>query len=144
MSVIAAWCVAQLAVTSLMVGVFLVVQLVVYPQFLQVPAAAFVAYHRQHVWRMSVVVIAPMLLELVLALGCVGLVPRAWPWAGLVLLLMGWGLTFAGAVPLHRRLERGRDDGLIRRLIAINAGRTVLWSGRWLLLLIVAICKFDA
>ncbi len=130
-------CVLQLAVTSLMVGVFWVVQLVVYPQFLQVPAAAFVRYHRQHMWRISSVVMAPMLLEMVLVASSVALMPRAWSWSNLLLLLAGWALTFAGAVPLHRHLERGRDEQVIRRLIAVNAGRTLLWSARWALLLFV-------
>lgn len=127
---------AQVAITGAMVGVIWTVQLVVYPQFLNVPPAAFGVYHRQHARRMSLVVIAPMLLEFGCALAQAWLVPGLWSCWGLGCVVVIWGLTFFGAVPLHGRLERGFDVFVIQRLIAVNAWRTAAWTARWAVLIV--------
>ncbi len=50
-------------------------------------------------------------------------------------LLTIWLCTAALSVRLHEKLNGGFDEKLIRRLVASNWPRTLLWTGRGALLL---------
>ncbi len=124
----------HLAATGLMAGVIWFVQMVHYPLLAAVPASDFVAYERSHVARTGRLVGPLMLLEaasaaMLLAETPVG-VPAWMPWAGGGLLAVIWISTFAVQVPLHRRLETGREEAAIARLVASNWVRTVGWTAR--------------
>lgn len=131
--------VAQALVAAAMTGVIWQVQLVTYPQFLNVGAAEFPAYHAAHTRSIGLVVAPLMLAELALALAALWWC-RTGPLrssmrfgAGLVLAL--WATTWLWQVPLHARLEsEGRLEPVIRELIAGNWLRTLLWSARAALL----------
>ena len=45
-----------------------------------------------------------------------------------------WLSTFVLQVPIHNRLKSGKDERLIRRLVATNWVRTIAWSLKALLL----------
>jgi hypothetical protein len=111
-----------------MVGVIWFVQLVHYPLFALVGRDGWAVYHAAHSARTAWVVVAPMV---------VGLVSSGWlavergdalAWAGLVLALAEWGLTFLVAVPDHARLAGGWAPDVARRLVALNWLRTAAWS----------------
>ncbi|MDJ0721891.1 MAG: hypothetical protein QNJ04_09680 [Desulfobacterales bacterium] len=107
------------------------VQLIIYPGFHCIPPADFIHYHRWYAFRISVVVMPLMLAELFLLLG--------W-WLGgadgysayLASLAVGivWLSTFGLQVPIHKRLQAGKRDALIKQLVATNWIRTAAWSAK--------------
>jgi len=131
--------VAQALVAAAMTGVIWQVQWVTYPQFLNVGAAEFPAYHAAHTRGIGLVVAPLMLAELALALAALWH-SRSGPLrnsmrVGAALVLALWATTWLWQVPLHGRLERdGWAEPVIRELIAGNWLRTLLWSARAALL----------
>ncbi|TGE20487.1 hypothetical protein E5K00_21050 [Hymenobacter aquaticus] len=121
------------ALTAYLTGVIWMVQLVHYPAFAQVPAAGFAAFHRAHLRRMGWVVGAPMVAELLLALGLawVGRELGAAVWWALALVAGIWAATFFIAVPFHNRLTaHGYDYITIDGLVRTNWLRTLAWTLR--------------
>lgn len=136
----------HLAATGLMTGLIWFVQVVHYPLFAAVPAEGFGAFERAHVARTGRLVGPIMLAEAASVAGIMLLapagVPRWMAWAGLAMLAVVWISTFAVQVPLHQRLESGQDPDVIRRLVATNWVRTLVWSLRgalaaWMLIAFV-------
>jgi hypothetical protein len=134
--------VAHAVATCALVGLIWLVQLVHYPLFAHVGAEAFPAFHQLHVRWISPVVVPPMLVELAGALYLVVDRPAFMPgWAaaaGLTLVVVAWGSTFALSVPAHDALARGFDPATIERLVTTNWVRTLAWTARagllsWLL-----------
>lgn len=118
-----------------MTGIIWQVQLLTYPQFMRVGEREFAAYHREHLRRMGWVVIPPMLAELGLAIAAWWMVRDLVTGVGLGFVAAIWATTGLIQVPLHRRLSHGRDEASIRKLVATNWIRTVLWTARLCLLL---------
>ena len=118
--------VLHLALTAAYAGFQWTVRGVVYPQFAQVPAAAFPAYERRHQQRVSRVVgplFAGQLVTTAALLGTRPSVPVLAGAAGLGAVLL---LTAAGAVPQHRRLSAGWDQDAFRRLLRVDTLRAVV------------------
>ena len=125
---------ALLLVTAAMTGVIWMVQLVTYPQFLDVPSASFPEFHGRYTKRITLIVMPLMLLELGLSLFA------AWHFretdlrwllfAGASLTVALWLITFLVQVPQHEMLSSGFSEPVIRALIAGNWMRTVLWTVR--------------
>ena len=115
------------------------VQVIVYPAFHRIPAAGFVEFHRWYVSRITAVVLPLMVVEAMLTIW--------WLWdsaaaaAFIAALLVGgiWLSTFMLQVPIHNRLKSGKQDMLIRRLVASNWIRTIAWSLKAMLVTAVAI-----
>ena len=134
--------IAQAVCTFGMLGVIWLVQLEVYPLQLHVPREDYLRYQAQHMYRVTFVVGPLMLIEagtaawlLFLPLSPCGL-NLAWVGMGLIFLL--WLSTLVLQVPCHWKLERARDEVVIRRLILTNWVRTLGWTARavvvaWLL-----------
>ncbi len=125
------------ALALYLTGLVWVVQLVVYPAFRLVPDVAWAAYHAHHTQRMGWVVAGPMVAELGLAVWLLGAADprhRVAAGASLALVLLAWGITFWGAVPLHNRSAQGHDPAAIARLVRQNWGRTLAWTARAALL----------
>lgn len=126
-------CRLHAAPTLLMTGVIWIIQAVHYPLMLRVGQPGFAAYEQEHCRRIGPIVLPTMCAEAVLA---------SWLWleaapvqkaactAGLGLLAAIWGSTFLLQVPCHRQLERGYDEAAIRRLVRTNWIRTVGWTLR--------------
>ena len=119
--------VLHLALTAAYAGFQWTVRGLVYPQFDQVPAGAFVAYERRHQQRISRVVGPLFAGQLVTTAWLLAARPPGTPLAAVV---TGAGclaavlvLTAAGAVPLHRRLSAGWDVGAFRRLLRVDTLR---------------------
>ncbi|MDG2422981.1 MAG: hypothetical protein P8M22_03280 [Phycisphaerales bacterium] len=134
--------IAQAVSTFGMLGVIWLVQIGTYPLLVHVPADNFVKYQSAHMYRITFVVGPLMLVEagtaawlLFLPLNECG-TNLAWIGMGLVFLL--WISTLILQVPCHWKLEKGRDDKAISRLVATNWVRTLGWTARavvvgWLL-----------
>jgi hypothetical protein len=123
---------------GLMVLIWLV-QVIIYPGFHRIPSGSFTDYHRWYVNRVSLIVSPLMISELTMTtwwlldtLSTVSAIS-----AGLVLLV--WISTFLLQVPIHRRLKFGKEENLIRRLVATNWIRTIAWSLKALVVTLAAI-----
>ena len=106
---------AQAFVAAAMTGVIWQVQLVTYPQFLNVGPAEFPAYHAAHTTGIGALVAPLMLAELGLSLAalwfCRNGPLRHSMRVGAALVLALWATTWLWQVPLHARLEQeGRAD----------------------------------
>ena len=126
--------VANAAATWFMAGLTWFVQVVHYPMFADVGPDAFAAYHRRHTARTTWVVIGPMVVELLTAVGLVWLRPAAWTWAGLALVAVMWGSTALVQVRRHDRLVAAYDAAVVRSLSRTNWLRTGAWTARAALL----------
>ena len=130
------------AAAAYLTGLIWTVQVVHYPSFGMVPKEAWAAFHAAHTRRMSYVVLAPMVVELLLAIWL------AWAgratlssgagWWSLALVGLIWAVTFFISVPFHNRLEQGYDYIAIDGLTRTNWIRTLAWTARagllgWLL-----------
>jgi uncharacterized membrane protein len=132
---------AHAACTWFMVGLIWIVQVVHYPLLSMVGRAGYRDYQLAHQKRISVVVLPVMLGELALS-AWIALSPPAglerWAgWAGAGLLLIVWLSTFVLQVPQHRRLEDGFDARAHALLVGTNWIRTVAWSLRGVLALVM-------
>ncbi|GHF42619.1 hypothetical protein HNQ07_002099 [Deinococcus metalli] len=125
------------AVTWVLVGLILTIQVVHYPLFARVGAAGYAEYQREHVTRITWLVAPLMLAELAtgaaLALRPPPTVPAASAALGLALIVMIWLSTAAVQAPVHGRLSHGFDAALHTRLVTSNWARTVLWLARGVL-----------
>ena len=126
---------AHAASTSMMAGLIWFVQIVHYPLLARVPGEGFVAYLAGHQRRVTLVVAPTMLIELASAVLLVGAsmsgIVSGWAaGSGAVLIGLAWCSTFLIQVPLHARLSRGKNERLIRILVLTNWLRTLTWSAR--------------
>lgn len=117
-----------------MFGIIWFVQIVHYPLFADIDKGHFCSYEKKHQLRTTVVVVAPMLLELASSILLVIIDLRsveAWlPLAGLAFTIAIWLSTFLIQVPLHTKLTDRFDERLHSRLVNSNWIRTVIWSLR--------------
>jgi hypothetical protein len=123
-----------------MAGVIWAVQLAIYPRFAEVPAEAFVRYHRRYCTGIGWVVGPLMLAELTAGVTWIVLAPQspaAWCAVGLTVVALGSTAVFQ--VPLHRRLAAGWDPVAGRRLVQTNWLRTAAWTARAVLVTVVAV-----
>lgn len=128
--------------TWFMVGLIWFVQIVHYPLFSSVSGKEWIGYEARHQRRTTIVVLPVMLIEAItavtLALGVWGgPIPGMWPWLGVVLLAIIWISTFAVQVPLHAKLAQRHSFPSIRRLVMSNWVRTIAWSGRGIVALVL-------
>lgn len=128
--------VAHMAATWLLVGLIWVIQLVHYPLFACVTGAAWQAYHPRHASSITFIVAPAMLVELLCAGSiCYVMGGRGLSLISAALVVLVWLVTFVVMVPLHGRLcaaSLAEEDRLVlvRRLVALNWVRTIIWSAR--------------
>ncbi len=128
----------NLCLTAFMTGLIWFVQVVHYPIFLKVAEKDFTLFHKAHTTTTSYVVVLPMLLELGLSFWMLfyrypGL-PYGVTMFAFMLVVLIWLTTFLVSVPLHNQLERGYNPTAIGRLVTTNWLRTILWTGRLVIL----------
>lgn len=120
--------------TLFMTGLIWFVQIVHYPMFQDVGSEGFAAYEKKHSQRTTFVVGPAMLLELLTVVLLLKLSPSnsmtQFAAVGAVLLAAIWISTAFLQVPMHSKLEAGFDPGAHRFLVNSNWIRTVLWTGR--------------
>jgi hypothetical protein len=120
--------------TIMMAGLIWFVQVVHYPLFGFIDARDFVRYEQEHTRRVTWIVAPLMGLEALTATALVFLAdsvaPRALAVAGLSLIAVIWASTALLQVPCHRRLSAGFDPLTARRLVTTNWLRTLAWTAR--------------
>ena len=120
--------------TIMMAGLIWFVQLVHYPLFPLVGASDFVRYEREHTRRVTWIVAPLMGLEAITAVALVILVDgatmRLLAIAGFLLVAVIWASTAFLQVPCHRKLSAGCNPSTARRLVTTNWLRTLAWTGR--------------
>ncbi|MDZ4768500.1 MAG: hypothetical protein SGJ24_05180 [Chloroflexota bacterium] len=135
------------AVTWMLVGLILTIQIVHYPLFRFVGAASYPAYQDAHMGTITALVAPLMLIELVtaviLALAPPEGVPSWATWVGLALVGLIWFATLFINSPQHAALSGGFDAATHAALVASNWIRTIAWIGRgglmlWLLARLIA------
>ena len=133
---------ASVASTLFMAGVIWFVQLVHYPLFASVGPGQFARYETEHAGRTSWIAAPAMMIEAATSVLLLWVRPEAIGMeiaaAGLLLTGLIWGSTFAMQVPLHTRLSIGFEPASHKSLVATNWVRTLAWTGRaWLALLMI-------
>lgn len=133
----------HLVSTLYLVGLIWCVQVVHYPLMDRVDRGRFREFHHQHGLRISVIVVAPMVIEFASAVALMVWIPdnvaMRLPATGLVLVVLIWASTFGLQVPLHHKLAAGFDATAHRRLVRSNWIRTVAWSLRAAVAVMIAI-----
>jgi hypothetical protein len=129
------------AANGMLIGLILTIQLVHYPLFARVGAAAWPAYAAEHAARIGVIVVPWMVLELGsgawLALRPPAGLSRPLAWAALGCVAGAWLLTLIVNGPLFSRLATAWDPALHRTLVLANWPRTMLWVARGTILLVL-------
>ena len=132
MNFTATWC---------MVGVIWFVQVVHYPLLSVVPAESASSVAVDHQRRTARVVMMPMTVEGVSTLVLLATVPDGvtwWlPWVAAVLLAVALGSTVLLSVPRHARMAENPDEAVGQELVSTNWPRTVAWSARGVLLVVM-------
>ncbi len=131
----------HLASTFYMVGLIWFVQVVHYPLFAAVGEDKFVEYEDHH-QRLTTWVVGPgMLVELVsgvlLALTAADGRSSTILWVSMGLLAVIWLSTAFIQIPCHRQLSTGFNASSHQRLVRSNWLRTVAWTARGALILLL-------
>jgi hypothetical protein len=127
----------QLFCTFALTGLIWVIQLVHYPSFGVVEQKQFKDFHQFHSRRISWLVIPLMVGELVSAALLLAANSSPIWWLNLVLALAPWLFTFAFSVPAHQILAEGHHLQAITQLVKTNWWRTISWSLKAALLLVI-------
>ena len=129
------------AATLAMVGLIWVVQIVHYPLFAKVGRQHFTDYEWLHQARTAQVVGPLMLTEALTAtlllLSDLPPAARNLAWLGMALLVLIWLSTILLQMPLHRQLSAGYDSRSAARLVSSNWLRTIAWTVRGLIALML-------
>lgn len=127
--------------TFAMTGIIWFVHVVHYPLFQSVGRAEFSAYSASHSRLTTRVMAPPMLAELATAVLLLRFRPDAVDLcpvlAGLALTFVIWLATMGLSVPKHTRLASGFDEPTWRALCRGNWVRTVAWSARAVLVVVM-------
>ena len=122
----------NLVISSFMVGLIWLIQLVSYPLFSYVNGEDFQKYHSVHVKKITPLVAIAMTFEAGTALVLLIIAPEV---SGLVLVMnllsvcLIWGSTALLQIPYHRRLEFSSNKTLYtEKLVNSNWIRTTLWT----------------
>jgi len=124
-----------------MVGLIWVMQIVHYPLFAQVGDATYGSFQSGHMRRISQVLFVPWGIEALTTVALVALAPtarlRVAAIVGLALFAAVTIVTGLLAAPIHGRLVDGFDDAEHVRLLAVNWARTLLWTARGVIALVI-------
>lgn len=133
--------------TFTMVGVIWFVQVVHYPLLSVVPVESASTVAVDHQRRTGWVVMAPMTVEGFTTLGLLKWVPDgvAWwvPWLNGVFLAVALGCTVFLSVPRHARMAAQPDASVGRELVVTNWPRTVAWSARGIVLVLMLLARLS-
>jgi hypothetical protein len=120
--------------TAVMTGVIWFVQWVHYPLLATVSVEHAVETAVDHQRRTGQVLAIPMALEGVTTLWLLAsrpdVVSLILPWLGAVLLAVALGSTVFVSVPLHAKMATNPTVDVGRRLVVTNWPRTIAWSAR--------------
>ncbi|KND52129.1 MAG: hypothetical protein AB198_02380 [Parcubacteria bacterium C7867-003] len=124
--------------TLIMTGAIWLAQLSQYPLLVYVGRRNFIRYEHEHINRISGVAWFIIYLELftsiILLLINDNIVPSYFWVSGLFLIFLIWFATWSVQYPIHKKLEKGFDKTLHRKLVNSNWIRTITWTLRSLML----------
>lgn len=124
----------HLIVTALLTGLIWTIQLVHYPSFHFVNIVVYKEFQKFHMFRISIVVMPLMILELLTGAMLLLLDQQHLFLVNFILILLIWLSTFLLSVPAHSKLEKGYNHEAVNRLVSTNWVRTILWTVRLVLL----------
>lgn len=130
----------QVFATLFMVGLIWFVQIVHYPLYANVGRERFPEYEALHNRLTSWVVGPTMLVEMVTAVALLRSAPNgtaSLAALGLGLLILIWIATAALSVPAHAVLTGGFSADAYHKLVSTNWIRTVAWSMRGVILMVI-------
>ena len=128
--------ISHLTLTSIMVGLIWIIQLVHYPTFHFIDKNLYSSFQKFHMNSISLIVVPVMILEL--ATGVLLLVGNSKNFliiTSFIILILIWAITgifFSGA---HGKLIAGYNALIVDKLVSMNWIRTLLWTLKMLLLL---------
>ncbi len=126
------------AVTAYLCGLIWTVQVVHYPLFNMADRVNFAAFESAHSWRIGLIVMLPMLLEVgltaMMMLSPIDRMPNWASWLAVGLLAVIWFSTFFLQVPQHGILSGGFDEAAHQFLVNSNWLRTIAWTAKTALL----------
>ena len=127
------------SLTLYMTGIIWLIQVIHYPLFKLVGSDTFDNCHKFHIQKTTLVIAAPMILELLTGLYLI-FGDEAYRnnfvfITAYIILIFIWVSTFLISVPKHNKLSKGFNDLEVSALIKTNWIRTIAWSIR-------AICLF--
>jgi hypothetical protein len=107
--------------------------------FHRLESSNFTEHINFHKGAISMLVVPVMTLELVSSVWLAWTAPShlIYHQAGFVLVALIWLITFFVQVPLHSQLLHGRSEKAINRLVKTNWFRTILWSIKAMMSIIV-------
>ena len=122
-----------------MVGVIWVIQLVHYPSFHFINKKDYEKFQDFHMKRITYIVMPTMLIELLTGVYLIlsGLGEEITFIISMALLGLIWLQTAIFFSRIHQKLTLGYQKRLVDSLVKINWARTVMWSGRLIILLLV-------
>jgi len=133
--------IVHIAVTWYLIGLIWTVQMVQYPLFGRVGTENFITFAGLHAERITMIVMFPMFIELGTAILLILAPPKGFP---ILLLVLGlalvgviWLSTVALQIPLHNSLAEQFNEQAIRRLNATNWIRTIAWTLRGIITLLL-------
>lgn len=131
----------HLLATGFMVGLIWTIHAVHYPLFALVPEP-YEPFQREHMRRITWLLVLPWGLEVVTALGLVLVADtgaqRAWALVGAALVVAIVAVTGGLAAPAHGRLLEHFDRAEHRHLMRVDLLRTLLWTARGVVALAIA------
>lgn len=132
----------QLFACAAMTGLIWVIQLVHYPAFHFVEKANFSQFEKFHTTKISFIVMPVMVIELLSALALVTFAESTADWwilANMAILVFIWLFTAFVSARYHGLLTKGYDKLIVDNLVRTNWVRTVLWTGRGVLIAVFAL-----
>ena len=126
--------------TLALVGLIWTIQVVHYPLFGRVGDEQYVEYQAEHMRRITWVVGPLMLAEVVTSFLLLVLAPtNPLAIAGFGLVVAIWLSTAVLQVPCHSKLTRGFDADALAKLVGTNWIRTIAWTARGVIALLMLI-----
>lgn len=126
-----------------MCGLIWLVQLVHYPSFRFVDKKNWLEFEKFHIRYISWIVMPVMFGELITAVLLGLFFKDALSILNLCLFLLIWLSTITLSMPSHKKLSVKHDPREIEKLIKTNWPRTILWSLRSILLLVMIVPSLE-
>jgi hypothetical protein len=118
---------SNLIVSSILLGLILVIHFVHYKSFNFIDIEKFVEFHKFHTKNISFLVIPLMIIEVVISIIICYFYFSILSLINLSLVALIWITTFLLQVPSHNKLSTGKSITEIEKLVSGNVFRVYLW-----------------
>ena len=118
---------SNLIVSSILLGLILVIHFVHYKSFNFIDVEKFVEFHKFHTKNISFLVIPLMIIEVVISIIICYFYFSILSLINLSLVALIWITTFLLQVPSHNKLSTGKSIAEIEKLVSGNVFRVYLW-----------------